>query len=187
MSKRRKSTITINGKPVYKITEKSRSKLALYFRILRDTIHIWEEVVGDPELENEFCTSMRNQLFDATGIKFFESGLYSEEALLCVEKSLLSKDHAIQRTKVVSILCKGISDRKITNENTFIRWVKKYAFTVVITKEQHKNINRLAKEYPTLTNIELYEVAGIKIPGMDVYLRKNGLITKASAEYFTEK
>lgn len=131
----------------------------------------YRQVKNDELKLKLFLTRNRNPLWDLTNVKFFKTGLMSEEAKKEIKKNLVD-DHYIQRSKGLRFVFDELEKNMDMSLDTFIEIVKKYSSTVLLTKDEHKVVTSFAKKNPTYLNYETYLACNIKIDGLsDIILK----------------
>lgn len=128
--------------------------------------------VKDDEIKlKSFFVRNRNPLWDLTNVKFYKTGLLSEEAKK-VDKKDLVNDHYIQRSKGLKFVFSELEKDPNMDLESFINLVKKYTSTVKLSKEEHSKVTAFAKKNPTYLNYETYFACGIKVEGLsDIILK----------------
>jgi len=153
-----------------KLTKKQLLKCGETLEDFKTLIPRYREVKNDDLKVKLFLTRNRNPLWDLTNVKFFKTGLMSEEAKK--KKSKLTNDHYIQRSKGLRFIFDELDRNEDMPLTTFIEYVKKYSSTVVLTKDEHKAVTSFAKSNPSYLNYETYLACNIKINGLsDIILK----------------
>lgn len=155
-----------NGLPIIDgITEKKMSIIEESLTDYKILLSRFVEIEKSPKELSVFLSLQRNPIFDITSIKKFKTGLRSTKARNC-DKCEISNDHFIQRSKALLYVFRELKKNPDMDIIDYITVLTKYCSTVVLTKEEHKKVNVFAKQNPELTNVKIYDLLGIKIPGL---------------------
>lgn len=155
--------MSLNKKQLFKVQETFEDFKVLLIR--------YKQIKNDDVKLRSFFVRNRNPLWDLTNIKFYKTGLLSEEAKKVSKKDLVD-DHYIQRSKGLKYIFSDLEKDPNMDLNTFINIVKKYSSTVKLTKEEHSVVTKFAKKNPTYLNYETYVACGINIDGLsDIILK----------------
>lgn len=144
----------------------TKLKLKLIEETLKDfkcLLFRYREVMNDKEFLNDFCKRNRNPLFDITTINYFRTGLKSKEFI--ENGGVPVYDHYIQRVKSTEIIFRELNNNPDMDINKFIGLIRKYASTIVLTKDEHKKVTTISKSKKTM-NYLVYEEAGIEVDGL---------------------
>jgi len=148
------------------MTKITKLKLKLIEETLKDfkcLLFRYREVMNDEQLLNDFCKRNRNPLFDITTINYFKTGLKSKEFIK--NGGIPVDDHYIQRVKSTGIIFRELNNNPDMDINKFIGLIRKYASTIVLTKDEHKKVTTISKSKKTM-NYLVYEEAGIEVDGL---------------------
>lgn len=157
-----------------KITPKRIRKIETALTIYKSQLPEWKKRMkaGDEEALKDFYSMNRNPIFDITGIKLFETGLMSEEAKK-LDKEGLSQDHLIQRTKSLSHIFPELAKNPKMTTEQFIKVLRRYCSTITLTKEEHRKMTTYSRMNPSWVNAVMYDEIGIKVNGLDGWIKKN--------------
>jgi hypothetical protein len=158
----------------FKITPKRIRKIETALTIYKSQLPEWKRRMraGDEEALKDFYSMNRNPIFDITGIKLFETGLMSEESKK-LEREGRSQDHLIQRTKSLSHIFPELAKNPKMTTEQFIKVLRRYCSTVTLTKEEHRKMTTYSRMNPNWVNVIMYDEIGIKIKGLDGWIKKN--------------
>ena len=176
LSKRSSMFRTQNQLPKVKgISQKLMIKINEALINYKNQIPRYLEVRNNPESLRVFCSMNRNPLHDITGVKYFSTGLKSRKASKCPSCET-SKDHFIQRTKALQYIFRDLNNNPNMDVMTFISLLEKYCSTVILTKEEHRNVTTYGRRNPNITNVKIYKKLRIKINGLGAWCNKHYIV-----------
>jgi len=123
----------------------------------------FNEVKDDKDLLKEFCMRNRNPIWDLTNINYFKTGLKSEGLILNGGKGV--DDHYIQRSICMGIIFNELNDNPDMDVDGFIKLLRKYSSTVLLTEKEHKDVTIYTKN-KDIMNYTVYEEIGIEVKGL---------------------
>ncbi len=146
-----------------KISELKMLKIGETLKDFKCLIPRFNEVKDDKELLREFCLRNRNPIWDLTNINYFKTGLKSEELALNGGKGV--DDHYIQRSRCMEIIFRELNGNPDMDVNEFIRLLRMYCSTILLTEKEHKDVTVYTKN-TEIMNYVAYEKVGIEVKGL---------------------
>jgi hypothetical protein len=125
----------------------------------------YRKIKTDGTKIKQFFVRNRNPIWDITNCKFFKTGLMSDNSKH-VSTTQLVDDHYIQRSKAMKFIFSELDKDEDMGLDKFIPLLKKYCSTVKLTKDEHINVTKFAKQNPTYLNYETYLACNIQIDGL---------------------
>jgi hypothetical protein len=172
-------------KPI--LTETKMKQIEQSLEIYKKLIPIWKRLRnnGNKEEIKRFLSLNRNPLFDITGVSYFKTGLMSNECKRNLKDCDCKKthDHLIQRTKALEYVFNEISSNSDMTPRQYVRVIRRYCSTVLLTREEHNLVTSFTKNNPSYANASIYSKLGIKINGLDKWVRKNKLVKVSQRQF----
>jgi hypothetical protein len=125
----------------------------------------YRKIKTDGTKIKQFFVRNRNPIWDITNCKFFKTGIMSDNSKH-VSTTQLVDDHYIQRSKAMKFIFSELDKDEDMGLDKFIPLLKKYCSTVKLTKDEHINVTKFAKQNPTYLNYETYLACNIQIDGL---------------------
>jgi hypothetical protein len=125
----------------------------------------YRKIKTDGTKIKQFFVRNRNPIWDITNCKFFKTGLMSDNSKH-VSTTQLVDDHYIQRSKAMKFIFSELDKDEDMGLDKFIPLLKKYCSTVKLTKDEHINVTKFAKQNPIYLNYETYLACNIQIDGL---------------------
>lgn len=147
------------------MTEKQLFKISETLEDFKILLTRYKEIKNDENRLKEFFMRNRNPTFDLTNMKYFKTGLLSDEAKRQNIHHLVD-DHFIQRSKSLRFIFSELEKTPEMSVERFIFLLKKFCSTVKITKEEHIKVTTFSKKNPSYLNYETYVACNIKIDGL---------------------
>jgi len=171
----------------FTLTENKMEQVSQTLEIYKRLTPLWEQIKnnGTPKQKKKFLSLNRNPLFDITGVKYFKTGLMSIQAKKNMNdcNCKQTNDHLIQRSKSLEYIFNEISSNPDMTPRQFVRIIRRYCSTVLLTREEHMLVTSYTKQNPQITNASIYSKLGIKIKGLDKWVRKNKLIRVSQRQF----
>jgi hypothetical protein len=169
------------------LTETKMKQVEQSLEIYKRLVPIWKRLRtnGSDKDKKRFLSLNRNPLFDMTGVSYFKTGLMSNECKRNLKDCDCKKthDHLIQRTKALEYVFNEISSNSDMTPRQYVRVIRRYCSTVLLTREEHNLVTSFTKNNPSYTNASIYSSLGIKIPGLDKWVRKNKIVKVSQRQY----
>jgi hypothetical protein len=171
----------------FTLTENKMAQVAQSLEIYKRLVPMWKKIKNSGNLQDKkrFLSLNRNPLFDMTGVKYFKTGLISSEC----KKSLKdcnckqTNDHLIQRSKSLEYVFNEVASNPDMTPRQYVRVIRRYCSTVLLTREEHALVTTFTKNNKSYTNASVYSKLGIKIPGLDKWVRKNKLVKVSQRQF----
>lgn len=178
----------MNRNTISTLSEKKMEQIERSLNIYKQLIPLWKKVrkSGSRREIRQFLSLNRNPLFDITNIKYFQTGLMSSQAKKYITENVdvkLTHDHMIQRSKALEYIFNEIECNPDMSTAKYIRLLRRYCSTVVLTKEEHLNISTYGRLNPSYANIVLYNDLKINVQGLDKWVRKNKLVKVSQRQF----
>lgn len=146
-----------------KISKLKMLKIGETLKDFKCLVPRFNEVKDDKVLLREFCLRNRNPIWDLTNINYFKTGLKSEGLILNGGKGV--DDHYIQRSLCMRIIFGELGKNPDMDVEGFIRLLRMYSSTILLTEKEHKDITVYTKN-TDIMNYVGYEKIGIEVKGL---------------------
>lgn len=147
-------------------TDLQFKKLEVLYDLFKKNVSIYNQYknLEDPIHLNFLVSTFRSPIWDISSANIFKTGLKSNKVLDGDENTV--EDHFIQRAKASKLLFESFSKNPSLSFVSFVNLLIKYASTIVLTKDEHSEVTKLAKRNKDSYNWQLYENCGVEIVGL---------------------